>query len=143
MIDEIVSVIISDTCWDMVTAAEPLGSAEEAESPSVVKVVFASDGRALYFSRSVIPFIRDDDFASDGPVHWRHIGIYCYRSGFLTRLVSEPTSLLERAERLEQLRALHIGGQIKVIKTAGIGPGVDTPADAEAVEIEMRRLGWS
>ncbi len=140
LIDELVSVMISEQCWDVATAAAPIVSAEETESSSVVKVVFAQDGRALYFSRSVIPFIRDDDFESGSLLYWRHIGIYCYRSGFLARLVSEPTSLLERAERLEQLRALHIGGRIRVIKTDLAGPGVDTPADVGTVEMEIRRL---
>ncbi len=143
LIDEHVSVMISEPCWDMATAAAPIRSEAEAGNTSVVKVVFAADGRALYFSRSVIPFIRDADFDCGGFVHWRHIGIYFYRREFLCRLVAEPPCLLERVERLEQLRALDIGGRIRVIQTEWAGSGVDMPEDAKAVELEMKRLGWS
>jgi len=143
LIDEHVKVMISKPCWDVVTAASPLASAEEARNPAVCKVVFGSDGAALYFSRSVIPFTRDGDFQSGEPLYWRHIGVYLYRTAFLARMVAEPPCLLERTEKLEQLRALHIGGRIKVIRSSCAGPGVDVPDDVHAVEIEMKRLGWA
>lgn len=143
LIDGCVDVMSSECGWDMVTAASPLHSAAEAETPSVCKVVFDAERRALYFSRSVIPSIRDDDFRSDEPIYWRHIGIYLYRTPFLVRLVAEHPCLLERAEKLEQLRALHIGGRIRVILASGAARGIDTPADLHALELEMERLGWS
>ncbi len=130
--------------WDMVTAAAPLAAPADAAllaSPSVCKVVFDAAGRALYFSRHPIPFLRDAQFRHAGPLHWRHIGIYLYRRAFLEQLVREPPSLLERAECLEQLRALHIGGRIGVVQTDYAGVGVDTPADVPAAEAALRRAG--
>lgn len=142
LIDEHVEVMVSEPCWDMVTAAAPLASEAEAESPSVCKVVFSAAGQALYFSRSVIPFVREKGFQCMAPLRWRHIGIYLYRACFLARFVAEPPCLLEKAESLEQLRALHLGGRIKVLKASHVGPGVDTPDDVQVVEAEIKRLGW-
>ncbi len=130
--------------WDMATAASPLQTPDDAAliaNSSVCKVVFDAAGRALYFSRYPIPFQRDAQFRHDGPLYWRHIGIYLYRREFLERLVREPPSLLERAECLEQLRALHIGGRIGVVRTDYAGLGVDTPADVPAAEEALRRAG--
>lgn len=142
LIDEHVEVMISEPCWDMVTAASPLASEAEARNVSICKVVFSADGRALYFSRSVIPFVREKGFQCAVPLYWRHIGIYLYQARFLGKLVAEPPCLLEKAECLEQLRALHLGGRIKVIRTSHAGPGVDTPDDVRVVEAEIKRLGW-
>lgn len=69
---------------------------------------------------------------------WRHLGIYAYRRDFLDRFVATPPSPLEEAEKLEQLRALHIGGRMAVIETDDDGIGVDTPADRDRVEAIMR-----
>lgn len=140
LIDQLVDVMVSESWWDMATAAAPLSSGPEAQSASVCKVVFSAEGQALYFSRCPIPFIREKGFKPDKPVYWRHIGIYYYRTHFLEKLVAEPPCLLEKAERLEQLRALHLGGRIKIIKTTHMGPGVDTPDDVQAVETVMKKL---
>ena len=69
------------------------------------------------------------------------MGIYAYRAAFLKKMVQEPPALLERAECLEQLRALVMGARIKVEPTTHIGPGVDTPADVAAVETALRKMG--
>ncbi|MGI6087547.1 MAG: 3-deoxy-manno-octulosonate cytidylyltransferase [Kiritimatiellia bacterium] len=136
---------MADTAdWDMITAAAPLATPPDDASsagPTVCKVVFDASGRALYFSRHPIPFLRDAQFRHDGPVHWRHIGIYLYQRAFLERLVREPPSLLEQAECLEQLRALHIGGRIGIVQTDYVGMGVDIPADVPVVESALRRAG--
>jgi 3-deoxy-manno-octulosonate cytidylyltransferase (CMP-KDO synthetase) len=95
----------------------------------------------LYFSRSVIPYVRD--LAPAGLVHWRHVGIYAYRRAFLDRLVATPPCGLELAEKLEQLRALHLGARIKVVETQEIGLGVDTPEDVVLAEAALRRAGLS
>jgi len=100
-----------------------------------------AEGRALYFSRARIPHIRERDFHAAGPVYWRHIGIYLYRAAFLNKLVAEPPCLLERAECLEQLRALYLGGRIKVEQTSHPGVGVDIPADVPVVEKALREMG--
>lgn len=123
--------------WDMATAASPIASARDLASPAVVKVVTSASGQALYFSRLPIPFVRDA--APAGLVHWRHIGIYGYRRAFLERLVAAPCCTLELAEKLEQLRALHIGGRILVLPAEESGIGVDTPEDVGYAEAAIRR----
>ena len=83
--------------------------------------------------------MRDADADLDGPVHWRHLGVYAYRKAFLDRLVAAAPTLLERAEKLEQLRALHLGCRMAVLTTAEHGLGVDTPEDVQVVEAALRR----
>lgn len=140
LIDRLIAVMLSASGWDMATAAAPL-AAEEAGRATICKVVVDAEGRALYFSRARIPHIRDRDFHAAEPIYWRHIGIYLYRAAFLNRLVAEPPCLLERAECLEQLRALYLGGRIKVEKTQHLGVGVDTPSDVPVVEKALRNMG--
>lgn len=123
----------------MATAAARMRDASEYESPNVVKVVVNSAGRALYFSRRTIPFVRD---AANGSIaeqlaafpFLKHLGIYGYRRETLLRLVKFPVSPLEQAERLEQLRALENGIEIAVSIVDYDGIGVDTPGDAARVE---------
>lgn len=140
LIDGLVEVMISNRGWDMATAAAPL-AADDAARNTICKVVSDAEGKALYFSRSPIPCIRDRAFKAEGPVYWRHIGIYLYRKAFLEKLVAEPPCLLERAECLEQLRALHLGGRIKVVATGHVGIGVDTLDDVPAVETVLHNMG--
>ncbi|MBI2438063.1 MAG: 3-deoxy-manno-octulosonate cytidylyltransferase [Lentisphaerae bacterium] len=137
LIDRLVAVMISESEWDMTTAAAPL-TAAEAKNPSICKVVVDEKGRALYFSRSPIPYIRERNFQAAGTIYWRHIGIYAYRAAFLARLAAAESCLLERAECLEQLRALYLGGRIKVETVAHSSLGVDTPEDVGKVEAELR-----
>ncbi len=128
--------------WDMATAAAPIGDPAEVTNPAVVKVVWAADGRALYFSRAPIPYDRDGGAAAETePVWWRHIGLYGYRREFLERFVREPPCRLERLEKLEQLRALHLGARIRVLRSADAGIGVDTPEDVARVEAALREAG--
>jgi 3-deoxy-manno-octulosonate cytidylyltransferase (CMP-KDO synthetase) len=122
--------------WEMATAACPIADPRDEASPNIVKVVWDARGGALYFSRLPIPFVRD---AGDRVTRWRHIGIYAYRVDFLRRLLATPPCELEQVEKLEQLRALHIGGRIRVIQTAEMGIGVDTPGDVAAAEAAVRR----
>lgn len=138
LIDRLVGIMLEETCWDMATAAAPVRDEEEARRASVCKVVFNAAGQALYFSRWPIPFIREESFRkSVKQIYWRHIGIYLYRKPFLAKLISEPPCLIEQAECLEQLRALHLGGRIKVVQTEQAGPGVDTPEDVALVEAAL------
>jgi 3-deoxy-manno-octulosonate cytidylyltransferase (CMP-KDO synthetase) len=124
---------------DIATLCEPIEHDADAFDPSVVKVVCDAHGFALYFSRATIPWYRDHFAAHPatrpgGAEHLRHVGIYAYRAGFLERYVSAPESDLERAECLEQLRALHMGARVHVaIACDAPGPGVDTPGDLERV----------
>lgn len=139
LINRLAEVMVLDNGWDMATAATPIGSVAELNKPSVVKVVTGARGRALYFSRSVIPFIRDA--VPEGLQHWRHVGIYAYRRAFLDRLVKTPPCALELAEKLEQLRALHLGAAMTVVETSEIGLGVDTPEDVILAEAALKAAG--
>ncbi len=121
------------------TACHPIADAEEAFSPNVVKVVLDHAGYALYFSRATIPWAREA-FASDrtripaGLPLYRHYGLYAYRVAFLRAYPALAPAPIERAEVLEQLRALWHGYRIVVEITAGTpAPGVDTPEDLERV----------
>ena len=124
---------------EMSTAATPISRADDYGSPNVVKVVVSTAGRALYFSRRTIPYLRE---AAGGAVSeqlaafpfLKHLGIYGYRRETLLRLVKFPVSPLERAERLEQLRALENGIPIAVVQVDYDSVGVDVPADVGRVE---------
>lgn len=121
------------------TAAAPLDPALRHE-PSLVKVVCDGSGRALYFSRAAIPHVRD---AVDlpGTRWWQHLGVYAYRREALLQLTALPTSLLERAERLEQLRALDAGLTIGVTLLDDPAPaGIDTPDDLASAEARWLEL---
>lgn len=128
---------------EMSTAATPIRSEEDWASPNVVKVVTDVCGRALYFSRHTIPFLRENSHQA-GSIQMachpflKHLGIYGYRRDTLLRLVQFPQSPLERAEKLEQLRALENGIPIAVVKVEYDCVGVDTPADARRVEERLR-----
>lgn len=138
LIDRLCELMARGTTWDMATAATPITRDDERNQPSVVKVVWDQNGRALYFSRSLIPHIRDSDMSPDG-LHFRHLGIYAYRREFLLRMVAAPQSATERAEKLEQLRALHLGAAICVVETKDYGIGVDTPEDLQYAETLLRK----
>lgn len=120
---------------DIATLSSVIKDQAELESPNVVKLVKANNGKALYFSRSVIPFLRNP--ASDAPlkVHnfYKHIGIYAYRSEVLRRVVKLEPGVLEQAESLEQLRWLENGFQIFVSDTKSVGFAVDTPEDLSKI----------
>ncbi len=137
LIDQLAALLRSDPAIAMVTAASRLTDPAEIASEHVVKVVLDDHGRALYFSRSPIPFFRRPapDFPAGPPFEsLRHIGIYGYRIDVLQRLVSLPPAPLEQVESLEQLRALSAGIAIHVVLTAHASPGIDTPAQAAALE---------
>jgi 3-deoxy-manno-octulosonate cytidylyltransferase (CMP-KDO synthetase) len=137
LIDRLADAMAADASWDMATAATPIRSREEAENPSVVKVVCGRDGRALYFSRSLIPYVRSADGGWAAGRHRRHLGIYAYRREFLYRYVDAPAGELERDECLEQLRALAIGARILVLETVEAGLGVDMPEDLRRAEARL------
>lgn len=129
----------------LATVASPLLALEEFLDPNVVKVVADESGRALYFSRAPIPWNRDAR-APDAPEAWtrarRHIGLYAYRVGALRRLARLAPTPLETLERLEQLRALEHGMEIRVVE-ASERPGADvnTPADLVRVAAALAASG--
>jgi 3-deoxy-manno-octulosonate cytidylyltransferase (CMP-KDO synthetase) len=116
---------------DVATLAVPITSAAQWRDPSCVKVVCDVAGRALYFSRSPVPFVRDGepDFAARPPCFLQHLGLYAYRRAFLLQLARVPPHPLERLENLEQLRVLALGQRIRVGVVAHAGRGVDTLND--------------
>lgn len=138
LIDRLVRDLQRDSNLEMITAAHPFEDARDATSSHQVKVVLNQSGDALYFSRAPIPFVRD---AADQPKFFRHQGIYGYRRDLLLRFVRWKTSPLERAEALEQLRALENGVRIRVVVTGSGSPGVDTPEDARMVERGLKSAG--
>ena len=124
----------------MATLAAPIVDAHELFDPNVVKLVRASSGRALYFSRAPLPWARDAFAASrdalpEGLPFLRHIGIYAYRAGFLQQYATLSRTPLEQAESLEQLRVLEHGYPIAVRLTPEpFPPGIDTEADLQRAE---------
>jgi 3-deoxy-manno-octulosonate cytidylyltransferase (CMP-KDO synthetase) len=115
----------------MATLAVPLISVERWHNPNCTKVVCDDRGRALYFSRSPIPYVRDGqpDFAAQPPQFLQHLGVYAYRRAFLLRLAALEPAALEQLEKLEQLRALALGRSIQVGIVSHSSPGVDTYED--------------
>jgi len=138
LIDQVAGLLVRDSFAAIATLATPIESLHEFLDPNVVKVVFADDGAALYFSRAPIPWSRDG--ASSGPGSQtefsgalRHIGLYAYRVGALKRITAMAPSTYENVERLEQLRALQAGLRITVALCAERpGPGIDTDADLQS-----------
>ena len=127
-IDAVITALETDPEADMATIAAPWDPVDDPEDPSIVKVVRSTQGRAMYFSRSRIPFVRDlRDRASESSAPLRHVGLYAYRIEFLARFAAWPESPLERLESLEQLRVLENGGSIAVAIHPASGPGIDTP----------------
>ena len=116
---------------EIATLAKEIENPEQVFNPNVVKVVFAKNQQALYFSRSTIPHIRNTPDAEWIKKHtfYKHIGMYAYRADILKTLTKLPVSVLEKAESLEQLRWLENGFSIKVAETTQETIGIDTPED--------------
>jgi len=151
LVDRLVRELQRDKKLEMITAAHPFEDGNDAQSPHQVKVVVNQNGDALYFSRALIPASRNGGlqtaeretgrFGKGPSLYFRHQGIYGYTRDLLLRFVRWKTSPLERAEALEQLRALENGVRIRVVMTGSGSPGVDTPEDARMIERLMRSDG--
>jgi 3-deoxy-manno-octulosonate cytidylyltransferase (CMP-KDO synthetase) len=133
LIDKLVKKLRSDCNIKIVTAAHPFEHPEDALSPHQVKVVVDLNGDALYFSRAPIPYSNGERRSR----FLRHQGIYGFRRDVLLQFVKWKPSPLERAESLEQLRALENGVKVHVLITAKGSPGIDTLADAEKLEQKL------
>jgi 3-deoxy-manno-octulosonate cytidylyltransferase (CMP-KDO synthetase) len=151
-IDTLVALVANNAGCEMATLATPIPTITDRDDPACVKVVIAADGRALYFSRAPIPFVRDADDrisrltpaarpSSPSQSPWLlHLGIYAYRREFLLQLTQLPPSRLEQLEKLEQLRALEAGALIRVGIVDHPAVGIDTPEDyARFVQRELDR----
>src|SRR5262245_21282686 len=132
-VDSLPGLLEGDPEAEVATLAVPIRSEEQYRNPHCVKVVRDRRGRALYFSRSPIPHVRDGrvNLKADPPRFLQHLGIYAYRRPALLELASRPTDPLEEAEKLEQLRALGLGWRIQVGLVEKASVGVDTPEDYE------------
>jgi 3-deoxy-manno-octulosonate cytidylyltransferase (CMP-KDO synthetase) len=133
-IDQAVAPLVADPSVPMTTLYKRIMHPAELDDPNVVKVVVDRGGFALYFSRASIPYMRNPK--GGWPPLYRHIGLYAYRRSTLLVLANLEPTPLERAESLEQLRALEHGIRIKAVETEYDSISVDTPQDLE----QVRRL---
>lgn len=145
MIDEAIAPLLNDPSIVMGTLKSRIRNLHDFLSPNVVKVVTDGAGFALYFSRSPLPNFRDkwndlkdEAFASGKLLCFKHVGLYVYRRDFLLGYACMAPTMLELAEKLEQLRVLENGFRIRVVETAHESIGVDTPADLDKV---LEKLG--
>ncbi len=138
VIEQVARPLLIDPALPMSTLIYKIIRPEEIHDPNHVKTVFDRNGRALYFSRSPIPFQRDPG-SENMPTYYKHLGFYAYRKGFLLTFVGLPEGEWERFEKLEQLRALEYGYTIKVVLTEHDSIEVDTPQDVARVEAMMRQ----
>lgn len=130
-LDRLVRRMEADPALESATLACPFADDTDPRDPNAVKVVRSAAGLALYFSRALIPYPRDDP-QRVVPGDWLlHLGVYAYRRQFLERFAAIPQSRLEQVEKLEQLRVLEGGYSMAVEVVARASPGVDTPADYE------------
>jgi 3-deoxy-manno-octulosonate cytidylyltransferase (CMP-KDO synthetase) len=133
LIDQVAALLTSRPSADIATLAVPLQSDSARDDPNVVKVVTDLQQRALYFSRAPIPFVREQTGSTEGAR--RHLGLYAYRVAALQRLAGMPPSALEQLEKLEQLRALENGMDIRVAD-ALVTPGGDVNTSADVARVE-------
>jgi 3-deoxy-manno-octulosonate cytidylyltransferase (CMP-KDO synthetase) len=127
-IDAAALALLDDPNLPMASLKKRIETPAEIANPNIVKVVTDYSGDAIYFSRCPIPFVRDGS-----AIYFKHIGLYVYRRNFLREYPSLPVGPLERAERLEQLRAIENGYRIRMAETDYDSIGVDTPEDLEQV----------
>lgn len=137
-LDRLVEALEADPALAMATLSEPFDDAASLDDPNAVKVVCALDGKALYFSRSRIPYDRSG--AATLPLWRRHQGLYAYREQALFEITALAPSPLERAESLEQLRALQAGYSIAVLPSDFRSIAVDTPEDLARAEARLSTL---
>lgn len=135
LIGELATRLAADSSIGMITAVHPLTDHAHQKDPNIVKAVLDRAGRALYFSRSPLPYQRSPQ---PGCCLYRHMGLYGYSRTFLEQFVAWPPSPLELTEGLEQLRALENGAAIHCVITSHDSPGIDTPEQAAAMEAQLQ-----
>ena len=142
MIDEAIRPMIHDRSLTTTTLVRRIESEVELRNPNFPKVVLDNDGNCLYFSRSPVPFLRDADGAEWVSKHhyYKHIGLYVFRRDFLLRFAQLPQTPLEKAEKLEQLRILEHGFQIKAVVTTYDSISVDTVEDLEQARAKAHQV---
>ncbi|MFA9480229.1 3-deoxy-manno-octulosonate cytidylyltransferase [Phycisphaerales bacterium AB-hyl4] len=136
VIDQLIQGLANDPDAPMATLASPFAPDEDPANPNIVKVVVAATGRALYFSRALIPHDRDNT-REHAPL--KHPGLYVYRRWFLDQYVQLAPTPLEETEKLEQLRALEHGHAIAIVRTHVHHTGIDTPEQYDAFVGRVRQ----
>ena len=131
VVSKLAATMAKDRAIEMITSASVFTPEDDLANPNMVKVVLDREMNGLYFSRSVIPFVRADGVR---PAFYRHQGIYGYTTKFLLQFVKWKPGILEQAESLEQLRALENGAKIRVILAKHASVSVDTAEDVRVVE---------
>ncbi len=147
MIDQAIAPLAADQTIQMGTIKTRVRCLHDFLSPNVVKVVTDCNNNALYFSRSPLPFFRDkwqdlkdESFASGKLLCFKHVGLYVYRRDFLIRYAAMTPTFLEISEKLEQLRAIENGIQIRVVETEFESIGVDTPDDLAKAQERYKKI---
>jgi 3-deoxy-manno-octulosonate cytidylyltransferase (CMP-KDO synthetase) len=120
----------------MATLRRKIDDEKEIHDPNIAKLIINNKQDAIYFSRNMIPYNRDNSKV----VYYKHIGIYGYKRDFLFKFVALPQGVLEKAECLEQLRAIENGYSIRTVETVFQSIGVDLPEHIELVEKKMKKL---
>ncbi|RPI05866.1 MAG: hypothetical protein EHM64_05145 [Ignavibacteriae bacterium] len=134
--------LLDDPSAPVGTLIKQITSSGELLNPNVVKVVLTAGGYAIYFSRSIVPYVRgeaDEQRWLDQHTFYKHIGLYIFRRDFLMQYTHLPVSRLEKAEKLEQLRILEAGFKIKAGVTKYDSVPIDTPEDVNRVVTIMRQ----
>ncbi len=139
MLNSIISYLKENSNIEVITLARKIEDKNEIEDPNIVKVVMDNSNNALYFSRYSIPYNRDK---IENVLYYKHIGVYGYRKDILLRIITLKESYLEKIEKLEQLRFLQNGIEIKVIITKFDTIGVDTSEDLERVRKIIEGRKW-
>jgi 3-deoxy-manno-octulosonate cytidylyltransferase (CMP-KDO synthetase) len=140
VIDSLANEMLNNPGIVMATVRKKIENESEINDPNVVKVICDRDNFAIYFSRFPIPYFRE---SSSVRVYYKHLGIYAYTKDFLYTFKNLPTSYLEKAEKLEQLRALEAGFKLKVIETQFDSWGVDTEEDFQKLEQILTEKGYA
>jgi 3-deoxy-manno-octulosonate cytidylyltransferase (CMP-KDO synthetase) len=139
-IDYLAKMLMDNPDCPMATLAAEFQTAGQVSDPNIVKVIVDRNNKAIYFSRSPIPYDREKAGVGDVRQHLRHIGIYAYRKKFLLEITALPQTPLEKIEKLEQLRAIENGYSILVGKVKHTCDGIDTPEQyAEFVKRNKRQ----
>lgn len=140
-IDLVARTLLEDHEADMATVGTPIRERGQLDDSACVKILMSEregKGRAVYFSRATLPFVREgieeSHLIAEPPIFWHHIGLYAYRREFLSWFASQPPSQFEQLEKLEQLRAIEAGKRIVVARVDSATPGIDTLDDFKRFE---------
>ena len=135
-INPLAEAFLNQNGLDMATLAHP-ASESDIQNPNAVKVIINRNSEAIYFSRFAIPYSREA-YTVESQAALKHVGLYAYTKSFLQTFCTSPQAEIEKAESLEQLRALYLGARIKVIQVEKPTYGVDTPEDLRTLEALLK-----